>query len=795
VTFRSRRADPCATTVGMQRTVMGWVLACSVFAAAACATRGDFGGGPVDDGGLGESAFAPLESGASGLDVQPSAEQDIDVTCGANAPTVPFKATVSAGWNVDRAEIGTMSPTGPSTTSTFVPSGATGGVVTVMAKASTSSVTRAVFVKLGCQQNGPNGDPREKGQIPKSVSDLGAGGGVGGVGGEGLGPAVTDPATLAALGNPSGDGSAQSLRFLYPYDATVWPRGMLAPLLMWDWTVGDADAIEIDLHTTSGSFSWSGTFARPSILQQTGGKFVHHPIPQDVWDMATNTAGTMIHGARDKLVLSVTLASNGKGYGPITETWNVAPARLTGSVYYNAYGTKLTTTADLHDAKGNAVAGAVLKIRSGDASPSVVTTQCRVCHVVSSRGQMLLAQGNSDWRNYNSFTYDLSQTSPSPQSISPDGRFAWAALTSDGSLAFTNTAWLSRSNPAVNNDKSELWQMGSTPTKTTWTGLSSVAAGFPAFAPDDKLMAFVDLSKATPDSSGGVWDVLGPLTVAPFDATTHAFSTPTVLATPAPGQRFGSPTFLPDDSAVVYETHVRDGDPAVVCGFQSEPSLDTRNGARGEIWWVNVNGAPHPVALAALNGKGYLPLGPNNHGGATASDPMDPFDETNWDDTTLAYEPTVLPIAAGGYAWVVFTSRRMYGNELQSVPFLSWPPSYDTTSLALGTVKKLWVAAIDLNAPPGSDPSHPAFYLPAQELLAGNSRGFWALDPCRPDGDACTSGDQCCSGGCGSGADGGLVCAPPVGCSNVGDQCTTAADCCDTADSCINGYCSFSEPN
>ena len=34
-------------------------------------------------------------------------------------------------------------------------------------------------------------------------------------------------------------------------------------------------------------------------------------------------------------------------------------------------------------------------------------------------------------------------------------------------------------------------------------------------------------------------------------------------------------------------------------------------------------------------------------------------------------------------------------------------------------------------------PSHPAFYLPAQELLAGNARGFWTVDPCHADGTSC----------------------------------------------------------
>ena len=47
-----------------------------------------------------------------------------------------------------------------------------------------------------------------------------------------------------------------------------------------------------------------------------------------------------------------------------------------------------------------------------------------------------------------------------------------------------------------------------------------------------------------------------------------------------------------------------------------------------------------------LNGNDYLPTGSNNHDA----------------DHELNYEPTVAPIASGGYAWVVFMSRRMYGN-------------------------------------------------------------------------------------------------------------------------------------
>ena len=110
--------------------------------------------------------------------------------------------------------------------------------------------------------------------------------------------------------------------------------------------------------------------------------------------------------------------------------------------------------------------------------------------------------------------------------------------------------------------------------------------------------------------------------------------------------------------------------------------------------------------------------------------------------------------------------------------------------------KKLWVAAIDLNAPAGTDPSHPAFYLPAQELHAGNARGFWTVDPCHPDGTGCETGDECCGGYCRPGGDGGaLICTnQQPSCSQEFEKCTTTADCCGAAAgiTCINGFCSKS---
>ena len=414
-----------------------------------------------------------------------------------------------------------------------------------------------------------------------------------------------------------------------------------------------------------------------------------------------------------------------------------------------------------------------------------------MCHVVSSHGRWLLTQTDqAPPGDGQSYLYDLSAASiqGSAVTLPQPGTFAWAAMVGDGSYALTNSIDPSSTNPAITNATSStatssFWKFGAAPTMATLTGLpSGVAAGYPSFAPDDKLVAYVDATGKTANFSG-------PIVVAGYDAATQTFSNPvTVTAPRMMGQRIGYPVFLPDDSGLIFETEVR--------ASQTDTVMVTRNGARSELWWVKLGAAPTAERLdtldGTLGGASYLPTNANNHGTTGASDPQSSYSESGFDDTTLNYEPTVLPVVAGGYAWVVFTSRRLYGNQLTAVPWKSWPPDYDTTDLGQATVKKLWVAAIDLNAPASSDVSHPAFYLPAQEILAGNSRGFWVLDPCKQDGQSCQTGDQCCNGYCEATGDGGaLVCGSGTAntCSQVEEKCKTASDCCDTTNTCTDGFC------
>jgi hypothetical protein len=152
------------------------------------------------------------------------------------------------------------------------------------------------------------------------------------------------------------------------------------------------------------------------------------------------------------------------------------------------------------------------------------------------------------------------------------------------------------------------------------------------------------------------------------------------------------------------------------------------------------------------------------------------------EDLHHAYYPTVSPVGAGGYFWVFFDSVRHYGNT--------------------GLQRQLWGAAIEISAD-GTytrDPSHPAFYVSGQEFGTGNHRAFAALDPCRNDGEKCSSGVDCCGGFCYLDNNPELVeptgtCSPKkMECARRDDRCSAASDCCTTGPTeaalvCIAGFC------
>jgi hypothetical protein len=754
------------------------VLAVSVLMAAcgSSSSGSNFNGGGGNDAGLlgdgtlggnppptllGDSGGFNPEAG--GLAISPS-NPTVTVTLGTTPSITPLQFTASyegvaiaAQWTLDRGELGAIGVA----TGLFTPA-SLGGIGNITATYQGFTVTTPITVKIAYVGIG---DPN-----PPDAGTGGAGG-FGGVGGSGEGPGASPGQVTTLNGTPTAD---PALVFLYPYNQTVFPQGILPPLLQ--WTMGTHSFVAALIHISETNYDYKGYF------QPSATPFQNQPIPQAVWNAIEYSNGG------ENVAVQVTLLDGaGALWGPVTESWVIAPGTLKGTIYYNSYGTNLAHNlccalgADGTD-DGAKFGGATLAIKEGATDPVLIAgndTECRVCHAVAAGGSTLITQ-QGESPNYDmasSYALTSGNTETTIPNNNGDGRFTYPAVSPDGTLLFTHEG------------ASALYKIDGTAV-TGVTGIpSGLSAYLPAFSPDGTHIAY--------NFMGGTGADGASIASIDFAKGTNVFGNAQTLFTPPSGQHAYWPSYLPTNSGIVFDVELlSDGrDTAGTrsqCDVPSAPqggdgTIQPTNachseGAHAQLWWVDV-ASKSATALSKLNGTGYLPPHPSYTG-------------TNGDDSTLNYEPTVNPVPSGGYAWVVFTSRRLYGNVATINPYWSDPRFENISSTP--TTKKLWVAAIDLNAKPGTDPSHPAFYLPAQELLAGNSRGFWVVDPCQQDGTSCATGDQCCGGYCRPSEDGGaLVCtATQPSCSQEYEKCTTTADCCGATQGiqCIDGLCSQSGP-
>ena len=721
-------------------------LTCCI-AALGCAhpsSSGDTGG--TRDGGSGSGgvdAPGPTVDAPNGpLTIAPLAKV-IAISPGAT-PTVQYTATmngqsVAPAWTIDRGELGNLNVS----SGLFTTNGSIGGLANVTAKLGSATATTTIEIDL---QQVENGDPG----YPAGPAGTGGYGGVGG-----SGPAASASAGQVGVlgGAPAQDAS---VHMLYPYDGTVWPRGLLAPLIAWDPASHTFDAVMIQLHEKH--FNYTGTFAANAT------PFLNVPIPADAW----NTLTYSNEGSSDPVTVTITFSDSATktAVGPYTMTWHIAAGTLKGTVYYNSYGTALVTNSGQNDYDGKPFGAATLGIKPGATAPIVIAgtastdkTGCRVCHTVSANGQELITQHGDNYAV--SSSYDLQTDAESAVAANAS---VWPAFAPDGSWYMTTSGY---SVATAGDTTTRAYTRDGVLATTQPTGMpAGLQATLPVFSPDGKHMSFNFYGST---SSGG--DKKSLATMA-YDPTNKVFSGLQTLFTPTTGVVSWS-SFLPTNDAVVFEDELVSGSGQF--GY-------TWKTGQGQLYWVDL-ATQTAHSLDALNGMGsngtaYLPSYGANHTGSA--------------DAKLNFEPTVNPVVSGGYAWVVFTSRRLYGNIATTSAYNSDPRSYDWRTII--TPKKLWVAAIDLNAPPGTDPSHPAFYLPAQELYAGNSRGTWTVDPCHADGTTCQTGDECCGGYCreGSGS-AGLVCtSTQPTCAMEYEACQQTSDCCGGAPagiSCIDGRC------
>jgi hypothetical protein len=434
----------------------------------------------------------------------------------------------------------------------------------------------------------------------------------------------------------------------------------------------------------------------------------------------------------------------------------IAQATLKGSIFYNSYSSLLVTPSIPSVGIFTGGSGAVLRIVPGKkAEPFLGQTKCTGCHSVSANGTRMVANDVSPLTNGGaSWPITLGgAVNPTPVAPTvPDGSFV--GMYPDGSLYVTNAHPGQAMGPRagfLGSQGTETAALHETDTGNVVSN-SGVPTGAmtPTFSPDGSLLVFNDY--AIGNGHG--------LAVMSFDKGARQATNYKQIYQVTDGTFPGWPFFLPDDKAVVFAL----GTAADFSGMALGLNLGGLAPVSSDLYVFDLSSSSAKMLAKAVGfasdqdaqaGNTYLPYGN--------------------EELHHNFYPTVSPVAAGGYFWVFFDSFRHYGN---------------THSGAM--VRQLWGAAVDIS-PTGSyttDPSHPAFYITGQEDVAGNHRAFTALDPCKKDGDSCTTGIDCCGGFCTNGA-----CNPPPlpeagpRCAHTDESCAGGTACCNSQDLCIAGYC------
>ncbi|CAN5878720.1 hypothetical protein BH11MYX3_BH11MYX3_26440 [soil metagenome] len=364
----------------------------------------------------------------------------------------------------------------------------------------------------------------------------------------------------------------------------------------------------------------------------------------------------------------------GTGVGTSTEMkLKFAPQDLTGGIYY-------WTTSN-----GSLMRFDFASTTQTVAQPFVTTAMtggtCVGCHALSRDGKKLVAEagGQNDGRI---LLLDVATATPlvpfasTPksnfESWNPDGsQFAgvWADSGNEFNLMILN---------GTTGQIDEIVDAGGTSTNPTnhpdWSPLGDRIA-FANVGVKNTLQMMYNCEIRSVAKVGGAWQ--------PYQ----------VLVPRAAGINRYYPAYAPDGKMLAFnESHCNSGNTGGECDADTNPTA--------KLWAVDgINGGA-TTQMTRANAPG---IADNGQTSLTNTFPK-------WNPFVFARDKT-----GGRLAWVTFASTRKYG--------LRNPPGSGTL---------IWMAAVDLDAPAGIDPSYPAFALPFQDITTSNHIAQWTTQVVGP---------------------------------------------------------------
>ena len=374
-------------------------------------------------------------------------------------------------------------------------------------------------------------------------------------------PGNVDSTTKGEL--DAGGNADAAFAWLYPYDATVFPRGLSAPTMQFGGANPDAMKVKV----TSPGMNYTGYYGASSPGRVS--------VSAAVWKAITLAAGPL-----DDLKVEVTKVSGGMAAGPIQETWTIAQGSLRGTIYYETYGSQLA---------GGLGSVGIMKIAPGATQPTVIKTGCgNVCHTASADGSTLVA---STAFPSGSSSYDLSNGAATIKA-NPDNSFTYGGIYPDGSFVVSATNYRTWTPGFFGSGPSRVYDThtgAQTPT-ASWDSAVTNAA-MPAFSPDGNYIVF-----NREDTGQGK-----SLATMKYDHASNTFSALTDV-TASTTEYLGWPAFTPDSKWIVYHAG-------------SSQVFETDSNATGDL--MIVDPATHQTArLDSLdgykNGSTYLPANDPN---------------------------------------------------------------------------------------------------------------------------------------------------------------------------------------
>ncbi len=359
-----------------------------------------------------------------------------------------------------------------------------------------------------------------------------------------------------------------SLNVVYPYDKTVFPRGLPSPLVQW---TGGAPNQFFKIEAKSKTFEYTAY----ATVANANGEYAFPKVPQDAWARLTDsTDGT--------LDVTVQRYDGAKAFLPKALRWSIAGANLKGTVYYTR----------LIDLPGGTF---VRRIEPGQAPTNATQVngeQCIACHSVSKDGSRIVGSINgsaSPWGVWDARTGQRLYQSTQPsgfQAISPDGAFV---------------LWRHWSSSSFGADTPPVLRLSTATSDAVLANLSLPAGtpgapSHPVWSPDGTRIALgvrtagdgliytastIWISKVTLGATPGFSDVKKII-----DATA-AYPVAT------------APSFTPDSKWLAF--------------MRANKSRGSDNDSRGELWISSVDGTTL-IRLDRTNGTGVLPSADRNWG-------------------------------------------------------------------------------------------------------------------------------------------------------------------------------------